>query len=55
MDREAEIALARSAALDSIARDAKVLMFGLNGFETAVEGNNGFVCVVQRSWMRPFR
>jgi hypothetical protein len=49
-DREAEIALARSAAPESIARDAEVLVLGRHGFETAVKGKNGFVCIVGRSW-----
>ena len=50
MDRDAEIALARSAAPDSISRDAEVLVLGRDGFETAVKGKNGFVCIVERSW-----
>jgi len=49
-DRAAEIALARSAAPESIARDADVLILGRHGFETAVNGKNGFVCIVGRSW-----
>lgn len=49
-DRQAEIALARSAAPASIARDATVLVLGRHGFEPAVEGRNGFVCIVARSW-----
>ena len=49
-DREAEIALARSAAPVSIARDAEVLVLARHGFETAVNGKNGFVCIVGRSW-----
>jgi hypothetical protein len=53
-DRSAEIALARSAAPEPIARDAKVLVLGGHGYETAAEGKNGFVCVVDRSWMLPF-
>jgi len=53
-DRNAEIALARSAAPDSISHDAKVLVLGPHGYETAVEGKNGFVCLVERSWMAPF-
>src|SRR5580693_6811954 len=53
-DRNAEIALARSAAPDSISRDAKVLVLGPHGYEIAVEGKNGFVCVVERGWMGPF-
>jgi len=53
VDRDAEIALARSAAPDAISHDAKVLVLGRRGFETAVEGKNGFVCVVERAWMSP--
>ncbi len=49
-DQAAEIALARSAAPDSIARDAEVQVLGRHGFETAVKGTNGFVCIVGRSW-----
>ncbi len=49
-DRNAEIALARSAAPESIARDAEVMVLGGHGYETAVKGKNGFVCIVQRSW-----
>src|ERR1700723_4702802 len=54
MGRDAEIALARSAAPPSISRDATVMVLGRHGYETAVEGKNGFVCVVERSWMSPF-
>ena len=49
-DRAAEIALARSAAPESISRNAEVLVLGRHGFETAVKGKNGFVCIVGRSW-----
>ena len=50
MDRTAEIAMARSAAPESISRDAEVLVLGRHGFETAVKGKNGFVCIVGRGW-----
>ena len=53
-DRGAEIALARSAAPESISRDATILVLGRKGYEKAVAGKNGFVCVVGRSWMGPF-
>ena len=53
-DRNAEIALARSAAPESISSDAKVLVLGWRGYETAIEGKNGFVCIVERSWTSPF-
>src|SRR6266404_4765483 len=49
-DQGAEIALARSATPESISRDAEVLVLGRHGFETAVKGKNGFVCIVGRSW-----
>ena len=54
MDREAEIALARSAAPEAISRDATVLVLGRHGYETAATGKNGFVCLVERAWMSPF-
>ncbi len=49
-DQSEEIALAQSAAPESISRDAEVLVLGRHGFETAVKGKNGFVCIVERSW-----
>ncbi|MDE2053462.1 MAG: hypothetical protein KGI62_02115 [Xanthomonadaceae bacterium] len=49
-NRADEIALARSAAPPSISRDAQVLVLGAHGYETAVNGKNGFVCLVERSW-----
>lgn len=50
MERDAEIALARSAAPDSISKNAEIMVLGRQGYETAVKGTNGFVCVVERSW-----
>ena len=50
MDRTAEIVLARTAAPESLSRDAEVLVLGRHGFETAIKGKNGFVCIVERSW-----
>jgi hypothetical protein len=52
-DRSSEIALARSAAPDSISRDAEVLVLGRHGYETAIHGKNGFVCLIERSWTAP--
>ena len=49
-DRNAEIALARSAAPESLSGDAEVLVLGGHGYETGVKGKNGFVCMVERSW-----
>jgi hypothetical protein len=49
-DRNDEMARARSAAPESISRDAGVLVLGRRGYETAVKSKNGFVCMVERSW-----
>ncbi len=49
-DQGAEITLARSAAPESISRDAEVRVLGRHGFETVVKGKNGFVCIVGRGW-----
>lgn len=48
-DRNAEVALARTAAPNSISRDAEILVLGEHGYETAVKGTNGFACLVERS------
>lgn len=53
-NREAEIALARSAAPPSISGDAEIMVLGRHGYEVAAKGTNGFVCLVERSWMSPF-
>lgn len=50
MPKDAEIALARSAAPASIADDATVMVLGRQGYTTAVQGSNGFLCYVERSW-----
>lgn len=54
VSRTEEIALARSAAPSSIAADAEILVLGQHGFEVAVKGKNGFVCLVERSWLASF-
>ena len=53
MDRDAEIAMARTAAPPSISRDAEILVLGPKNFETAVQGKNGFVCLVGRAFAGP--
>lgn len=53
-DRAGEIAMARSAAPPSVSADATVMVLGAQGYETAVKGKNGFVCIVERSWTSPF-
>jgi hypothetical protein len=54
MDRSDEIALARSAAPPSISGHAQVLVLGRHGYETAANGTNGFLCIVERSWTASF-
>src|ERR1700723_4040376 len=54
MDRDAEIALARSAAPPSISRDATVMILGKNGYETAGEGKKGFGWPVDAGGVNPF-
>ena len=50
MAKDAEVALARSAAPVGISGGAEVLVLGKNGYETAAAGGNGFVCLVERSF-----
>ena len=50
MDRNAAIALARSAAPEGISKNASVLVLTPKGWETAVKGTNGFVCMAGPSW-----
>jgi hypothetical protein len=52
MPRDAEIALARSAAPASIADGATVMVLGRQEYTTAVQGKNGFLCYVERSWAK---
>lgn len=49
-----EISLSRSAAPASISDHASILILGDRGYETAIKGENGFVCLVQRSWANGF-
>jgi hypothetical protein len=53
MEANAEVALARSAAPDHISASATVKILTPGGFKVAVEGQNGFVCLVLRGWGAP--
>jgi hypothetical protein len=53
-DQAAEMALARSAAPKSISGDAEILVLTKQGYVTAVQGKNGFVCMVARGWVGGF-
>ncbi|MFI4920090.1 MAG: hypothetical protein ACHQAZ_00445 [Gammaproteobacteria bacterium] len=50
----AEIALAKSAAPASISDHADVMVLGAHGYEKVAKGDNGFVCLVGRSWAMAF-
>ena len=52
-DKNSEIALAASAAPDSISRDAEVLVLTQHGYETAVKGTNGFGVSRECGWTAP--
>jgi len=52
-DRSAEIALARSAAPGAISGNAEIMVLSPQGYDIAVQNTNGFVCLVQRSWIAP--
>ena len=49
-DKGSEIALARGAAPKSVSDGAEVMVLGPEGYTTAVNGRNGFLCIVERSW-----
>ena len=49
MARDAEVALAKSAAPTSISDRATIKVFTKSGLEVAHQGDNGFVCLVMRS------
>jgi len=53
-DRNAEIAMAKSAAPSSISDNADVMVLDRQGYKTVAKGTNGFVCMVDRSWTAPF-
>ena len=48
-DKDFEVALARSAAPESVSGEAEVMVLGRDGYTTAVKGGNGFLCLVG-SW-----
>jgi hypothetical protein len=50
MARDAEIALAKSAAPEKISSHATIKVLTQQGYEIAVKGDNGFLCMVMRSW-----
>jgi len=53
MARDAEIALAKSAAPPNVSSRATVKILTPSGYQIAREGDNGFVCIVMRGWAAP--
>jgi peroxiredoxin Q/BCP len=53
MTREAEIALARSAAPESVSGRATIKVLTAKGYVAATQGDNGFVCLVERGFAAP--
>jgi hypothetical protein len=53
MPRDAEIALARTAAPASISDRATIKILTKSGYEAALQGDNGVVCMVMRGFSAP--
>jgi hypothetical protein len=53
MQRDAEIALARSAAPDNVSAHATIKVLTRTGFTIAHQGDNGNVCMVMRGFSAP--
>jgi hypothetical protein len=53
MARDAEVALARSAAPANISDHATIKVLTTSGYAAARDGDNGFVCMVMRGWSAP--
>jgi len=54
MDEEYELALARSAAPETVTTEASYYVLREGGYEQVSTGTNGFACLVQRSFGAPF-
>jgi hypothetical protein len=53
MDRNAEIALAKSAAPENVSDRATIKVLTTSGYEVAQQGDNGNVCLVMRGFSAP--
>src|SRR5690348_10931358 len=53
-DRNAEMALARTAAPSPISQNATVMVLVPVGIDIEAKGDNGVVCIVERAWTSPF-
>jgi hypothetical protein len=50
MSQDDEMALAKSAAPQTISDNATIRVFTSSGYQTVHKGNNGFVCMVMRGF-----
>lgn len=53
MQRDVEVALAKSAAPANISEHATIRVLTNSGYQVVREGDNGFVCMVMRGWTAP--
>jgi len=53
MPRDAEIALARTAAPANVSGAATVKVLTPSGYQLASQGTNGYTCIVMRGWAAP--
>jgi hypothetical protein len=53
MSRDAEVALAQSAAPANISSQATIKVLTQSGYAIDRQGDNGFVCMVMRGWSAP--
>ena len=53
MDRQGEVALAKSAAPENVSGRASIKILTDAGYKIVAQGDNGFVCMVLRGWAAP--
>jgi hypothetical protein len=53
MPRDAEMALAKTAAPANISDRATIKVLTTSGYQVVREGDNGFACIVMRGWSAP--
>lgn len=53
MSRDAEVALARSAAPANVSDRATIKVLTQSGYAVVRQGDNGFACMVMRGWAAP--
>ncbi|MCI0446052.1 hypothetical protein L0244_29565 [bacterium] len=53
MSKDAEVALAKSAAPSNVSDRATIKVLTASGYQVVHDGTNGFVCMVMRGWSAP--